>query len=1164
MSLSAKTPHFEDLPADLRALSHALTDDVPICICAFAPDGTLLFVSDEAAALVKAEPGALLGRCMFDFLSASERDRLQTGLARLTPEQPLYSHEQIHSAPNGEHRILKWSNRAIFDEAGRLLHYQSVGIDIAAHRRVKETAILQLFAERVRAEHQRRDTAQRIQRQLVFQRAATEMTTASVAATSDTEFKQAVTRCLQQVGALLKVDVAYVLRFSDSLSSFTMMYDWCASEAAKRVGAPRDFNTDDFPWWMARLLESGLVHIPDVARLPPEAGNEQALFTHKTIRSLVDAGIRGPAGVLRGVVGFCRLAETGPWSEEELDMLKALASFIGVVLERRLTDEALAQSKLMLETAIAQSPSGILIADAPDVSIRLANMAAIGIRGYENSAKLTGIAVSEHAGRWQTYLPDGKPYPSESLPLSRAVIKGETVKDEELIIRNDDGDNRWIIANAAPIRNPAGEVTSGIVVFHDITERKRGEDKLKQAASVFQHANEGITITDVEGRFVDVNVAFSRITGYSRDEVLGKHTRLLSSGLHDPLFYREMWQALSEQGSWTGEIWNKRKNGDVYPERLTISAVRDETGRVEGYVGLFSDISEEKAYQAQLENLARYDALTGLPNRVLLADRMQQAIAQAHRRGKFMSVAYIDLDGFKEINDGHGHDIGDCLLVVLADRMKSVLREGDTLSRLGGDEFVAVLVDLEGVDDCMPLLDRLVQAVAHAVPIGGVLLKVSASVGVTFYPQPDHVDPDQLVRQADQAMYQAKLAGKNCFRLFDAHHERHVRSRHEGLQRMRQALEQQEFVLHYQPKVRMRDCSLIGTEALIRWNHPERGLLSPAAFLPLIEGHTLMIDIGDWVIESALSQIVTWREQGLPIPVSVNVDAVQLRQRDFIDKLRAALARHPQVCPGDLELEIVETSALADFEHVSGLLAACRALGVGFALDDFGTGYSSLTYLKNLAVDNLKIDQSFVRDILENADNLAILEGIVGLADALQRDVIAEGVEREEHGQILLQLGCEIGQGYAIARPMPADEIATWRAEGSIVDSWQNCTPLSRDARPVLFARIAHLAWMMNLRRHVRGEVAAPPELGVHDCQFGRWVDRLGSQDSDQGARLVSINKWHDVVHETAHQLVRSLGSGESWEHVASRLDRVERASTKLLEALDDFELKRESWSHSF
>lgn len=566
-------------------------------------------------------------------------------------------------------------------------------------------------------------------------------------------------------------------------------------------------------------------------------------------------------------------------------------------------------------------------------------------------------------------------------------------------------------------------------------EQSHAEVRLHLAASVFTHANEGILITDAVGNIIETNDVFTEITGYTREEARGKNPRFLQSGRHGQEFYSDLWHNLTVKGDWYGEMWNKRKNGEVYAALMTISAVQDIHGVAQNYVNLFTDITPLKEHQRQLEFIAHYDALTGLPNRVLLADRLKQAIAHSHRKGDSLAVVYLDLDGFKAVNDQHGHDMGDQLLVNISHRLKEVLREGDTLARIGGDEFVIVMVDLDQPTDYKTVLNRLLDVAAEPVILDQQYLRVSASIGATLFPQ-DNVDADQLLRHADQAMYIAKQAGKNCYHLFDVAKDIAVKTQRESLEHIRIALDKNEFVLFYQPKVNMRTGEIIGAEALIRWQHPERGLLSPATFLPVIEDHPLSIEIGNWVINAALQQISLWRQQGLNIPVSVNIGALQLQQNNFVERLAEQLAVHADVPAHFLELEIVETSALKDIAEVAELMHACGELGVEFSVDDFGTGYSSLTYLKRLPAGLLKIDQTFVRDMLDDPDDLEIVKAVIGLANAFHRKVIAEGVETIAHGELLIPLGCELAQGYGISRPIPATDIPHWVASWKPDPAW--------------------------------------------------------------------------------------------------------------------------------
>lgn len=612
---------------------------------------------------------------------------------------------------------------------------------------------------------------------------------------------------------------------------------------------------------------------------------------------------------------------------------------------------------------------------------------------------------------------------------TQASLQSMSAWQHEFRIHHSSGKLRWLSGLANPMRLEGGD-TLWHGFIQDVTERKLLEARLKLAASVFTSAKEGILITDAAGTIVDVNATFNLITGYSRTEALGKSPRMLSSGRQPPAFYAEMWHSLQTKGHWYGEVWNRRKSGDVYAEMLTISSVRDESGATQNYVALFSDITPFKTHQQELERIAHYDALTGLPNRILLADRLHQALIQSQRRRHCLAVVFLDLDGFKAINDTHGHAAGDALLIALASHMQSALREGDTLARIGGDEFVAILADLEHAHDCEPILMRLLQSACEPVQRGEVELRVSASMGVTLYPQ-DGADVDLLMRQADQAMYAAKLAGKNRYHLFDVAQDAAIRQQHNSLERMEQALAQGQFALYYQPKVHLQSGLVVGAEALIRWNHPERGLLDPVQFLPLMENQPLGIRLGEWVIHSALVQCSHWQTLGLRLPVSVNISALQLLQDDFAARLRGLLAQCPDVRPELLELEVLETSAFGDLGRVSAIIAKCQAMGIRFALDDFGTGYSSLAYLKHLPVETLKIDRSFVHDMLDDANDLAIVNGIIGLARAFGREVVAEGVESSAQRDLLVSLGCNVAQGFGIAGPMSAEAIPAW------VSQWQ-------------------------------------------------------------------------------------------------------------------------------
>jgi diguanylate cyclase (GGDEF)-like protein/PAS domain S-box-containing protein len=746
------------------------------------------------------------------------------------------------------------------------------------------------------------------------------------------------------------------------------------------------------------------------------------------------------------------------------------------------------------------------------------------VRINAHAREFLGTAPATVGRNLREYLPQ---LATQQKPACEAaLLEGKSSAGLQFELADPAGGARSIELSCGPVRDSDHAITGAVLVLRDITERKAAEEQQRLAASVFTAAREGIVITDAEGTIVDVNNAFTQITGYPPEEVVGENPRILKSDRHANDFYVAMWRSLLDEGYWVGEVWNRRKNGEIYPELLTISAVKDAAGEPKNYVGLFFDITTQKEQQRQLEYVAHNDALTHLPNRVLLADRLHQAMLQATRRKQLVAVVYLDLDGFKEVNDKFGHTVGDQLLVSIAQRMKSAMRQEDTIARLGGDEFVAVFTDLADATAVQPLLKRLLAAVAQPVQVGEVTLQISASLGVTFYPQAEEVDADQLLRQADQAMYQAKLSGKNRYHLFDAEQDRTLRGYHESLENIRRAMNENELVLYYQPQVNMRSGEVVGVEALVRWNHPERGLVSPAVFLPVIEDHDLAIELGEWVLDSALSQLAIWRAAGLAISVSVNVGARQLQEANFVERLRELLAAHPTLGPGDLKLEVLETSALNDIDHVSRVIAACESIGINFALDDFGTGYSSLTYLKRLPATQLKIDTSFVRDMLDDPEDLAILEGVLSLATAFRRNVIAEGVELRAQGELLLQLGCELAQGYGIARPMPADEILDWAATWKPAASWANQKRVSRDDLPLLFAGVEHSAWVRKIEEFIGGERLLRPQLDHHQCRFGHWLDSDGHTRYSTAPGYAEVEKLHRQAHALATELLEDQARG--------------------------------------
>ena len=694
--------------------------------------------------------------------------------------------------------------------------------------------------------------------------------------------------------------------------------------------------------------------------------------------------------------------------------------FISDITEHKVAEERFLQFNRDFEAFLDQTSDFIYFKDRQS-RFRFCSQALADICGYPSWRDMRGLhdleVFPEDLAR--IYQAEEVPVLEQGIALTDKINPFVDAKGQPGIVQT----NKW------PLFDANGAVVGVFGISRDVTEAMRSEARLRLAAGVFTHAREAIMITEPDGTILDVNESFTRITGFTRAEALGNTPRILKSGRQGEEFYARMWSTIANEDHWSGEIWNRRKNGEVYPGMITITAVRDALSQVKNYVCLFSDITSQKNHQNELEHIAHYDLLTGLPNRALFADRLEQALLQSQRRNRALSVIFLDLDGFKTVNDAYGHAAGDELLITLSKRMKAAMREGDSLARIGGDEFVAVLVDLEPHDDCIPVLERLLEAASAPVDVntaqGLMPVKVSASIGMTAYPR-DGVDGELLMRHADQAMYMAKQSGKNRYHLFDVDKDVVVQSQREKIEQLQTALRDGALELYYQPKVNIRTGKVVGLEALIRWNHKEQGVLSPGLFLPLVEHHPLGIAIGEWVIDTALQQMCRWQAQDLNIPVSVNVGPLQLQQKNFPDKLKEILDRYPQLPSGSMELEILESSAMQDVQDAARVLQTCRDHGVLFSLDDFGTGYSSLNYLKHLPVDTVKIDQGFVRDMLSDPDDLAIVTGVIGLAAAFGRHIVAEGVETCQHAQKLMQLGCDVVQGYGIARPMQASDVPEW------------------------------------------------------------------------------------------------------------------------------------------
>ncbi len=712
------------------------------------------------------------------------------------------------------------------------------------------------------------------------------------------------------------------------------------------------------------------------------------------------------------------------------DQSGEFAGYIGSCLDitdRRNTEAQLREREMRMTSLLASMGEGVIMRDAQG-TLLMHNAAAEQILSL-SAEEMRGWNM--HSGP-VTYLnEDEEPATVEQIPAMQALATGKP-QAGMLGVDRKDGSRRWLWTNAVPLFGEESDTPQAVVTtIADITARRDNEEQLQLAWTVFRNSVEAIIITDARQRILSVNRAFTDVTGYSADEALGMTPRLLKSGHQDRSFYEAMWRDIESHGFWQGEIHDRRKDGTLYPSALSISAVHDKAGRITHYVAVFSDITERKASEARIAFLAQHDSLTGLPNRALLHDRLDQALANAARRGKRIALLFLDLDRFKTINDSLGHMMGDQLLQGVAVRLSSCIRDTDTVSRQGGDEFLIVLTDVEVPDDAARVAEKILDRLRPPFDIDGQQLGTSFSIGIALYPE-DGNTPESLMKNADTAMYHAKENGRNTYRFFDERMNVNALERLYLENGLRRALENEEFALYYQPQVDLASGRIIGMEALLRWFSGVMGGISPARFIPLAEECGLIVPIGEWVLQTACRQARQWQEEGLPaIPVAVNLSALQFRRADIVTTVSRALTESGlEGCW--LELELTESLLMQSGPEVEATLGRLKALGVRLSIDDFGTGYSSLAYLKRFPVDRLKIDQSFVRDITEDPDDAAIVRAIIQLGRSLRLEVIAEGTETPEQMDFLRYERCTAAQGYLFAPPLPAEAVTELLRIGSL------------------------------------------------------------------------------------------------------------------------------------
>lgn len=783
------------------------------------------------------------------------------------------------------------------------------------------------------------------------------------------------------------------LRESAHPGAFFLLYDLSVAKAS----IWSDVVTESLVLWLVSLLAMSVL----VAVLH--------VLVNRPVQHLVESANRmasGEEGIQVHLVGGGELAGLG----QAFNDMSSRCQDILTILRR--SEE---QNRLLLESA----GEGIIAIDR-EGRATIANPAAAAMLKFTED-ELIGQLV--HNLIHHSY-PDGTHYPAAECRMKRAIREGtkQYISDEVLWCK--DGTSIPVEYTSAPIRKD-GEIQGMVIIFKDITRRREAEEALRLAATAFE-TQEAILIADYKANIVRVNRAFSEITGYSPQEVIGKTPKILQSNRQDKDFYRRMWGALLETGSWQGEIWNRRKNGEIYPEWLSTTAVRNDAGEITHYVATFSDISRRKQAEEELEYLAYYDPLTGLINRHLLNDRIGQLKMGREHSGYFAAALFIDLDHFKNINDSLGHTIGDALLKEMATRLTEALREEDSVARLGGDEFLILLPQISrdseaAVNRTSMVAEKILETTSRSCVIDEHELHVSASIGITLF-RGGEITIDDILKRADMAMYRAKEEGRNTYKFFLESMQLQAEKRLEMENELRHALTEGELMLHFQPQMDVLH-NVIGAECLVRWIHPERGMVSPGEFIPVAEESGLILPIGEWVLRTACLQLKYLLDCGLNPTfrhLAVNVSPKQFHQESFVSQVESILAE-TSVNPTYLQLELTEGILISDVEDTIGKMQALKKIGISFSIDDFGTGYSSLAYLQRLPLDQLKIDQSFIRGITTDKSAAAIVDTTISMAKNLELDVIAEGVETKKEMKLLEKMGCRSYQGYYFSRPLIAD-----------------------------------------------------------------------------------------------------------------------------------------------
>ncbi|WP_296805506.1 EAL domain-containing protein [Thiocapsa sp.] len=876
---------------------------------------------------------------------------------------------------------------------------------------------------------EREQAEQGLKRQLDLQALVAQVSSRFIDATADT-LEPIVGWALERIGTVLEVDRCYLFRLAIDNASMDMSHEWCAAGIVPFIQEFQGIPLERFPWWAERLRTRTPISIPDVSALPVEAAAERAELERESVRSALSVPMSSH-GRVWGALGIETVRQPHSWNADEIRMLQVIGDVVAGALLRTASEVGLAASENLYRRVTAMmSDVAYSCVELPGEAFRIDWMT-------DSVETLTGFSLGEvrDMGCWRCLLID------EDTGIFDDKVAGlapGTRADCELRLRRRDGAIRWLRATTECVADDADpklrRLYGGLV---DVTEHKSREAEIERLALVVEQSPSIVVITDIAGTIEFVNARFCESTGYRPREVLGQPVDILRSATRTAEEDSVIWSALQHGEVWTGEFQNRKKSGEPYWEYAHITPLRNEQGLITHYVKLAEDISDRKALSQQVSYLARYDPLTGLPNRTLMRERIEQALIAARHSDRVLALLSIDLDDLRSVNDSLGHPAGDELLRAVAERWQPLLREEDTLARFSGDNFIVLATGLRRIEDASLLADRICDALRQPIDLGEQGVVVSCSIGIALYPE-DATTSEELISHADTALHGAKMEGRGLHRFFTSALNENLQEQFRIEQALRRAIERHELLLHYQPRVDIVSGRIRGLEALVRWNHPELGLIPPGRFIPVAEASGLILFIGPIVVRLVCEQIAAWRRAGVPpVPVALNLSATELYQDGLAGRI-AKTAAEVGIDPGLLEIEVTESAAMRSIDLAVKVLSELHDLGFSLAIDDFGTGYASLSYLNRLPVQTIKIDRSFLAEIgsggLGESQAETIVKAIIGLGTNLGLQVIAEGVETEDQRTFLIAHGCREAQGYLFCRPGPADSIEAV-LRGEIIES---------------------------------------------------------------------------------------------------------------------------------